>query len=257
MWRASDLTWIVLFWTAGAVLALKKVNGMKMSSFKTVAAAAVVATLSTGAASAATYDFVALANAGEMGVADGTMLTTSGGSVLVAGYNGPTDGSTLVDTSPFAYLDSDGGSGPAGLGVCQVITGAAQCNPSSDDNVTAGPGGSEILQVNFGAGVISGLTFNADNHGPMSGAFDYSIDGGATWATGVSTAGSWAGALTVTDGKGIMLAFAGTEFYLASADYVGSTAQNAPTPAPLPAGGVLLLTALGGMAVARKRAKKA
>ena len=71
------------------------------------------------------------------------------------------------------YLDS----GNAGLGACKVLTGNAQCSPSSDDNVTTG----EILTLTFDQVVtITETTFVNGSHGTsFLGTFDLQIDGGA------------------------------------------------------------------------------
>ncbi len=47
-----------------------------------------------------------------------------------------------------------------------------------------------------------------------------------------------------------LLSFNGT----AEEEFVDFRAESTPAPIPLPAGGLLLLTALGGLAVARRRA---
>jgi hypothetical protein len=101
---------------------------------------------------------------GERGVASGSTIIIDGVNMRLSGTQG------LDINQPFAaspYFDS----GDAGLGVCKVLTGSAQCSPSSDDNVTAG----EALKIEFlsddGTMSVSrnilGLAFDDSIHNPL------------------------------------------------------------------------------------------
>lgn len=121
---------------------------------------------SAGVNAAANFDFVNEADVvqGEFGALainfsdDGIGLTATASADGVAAN---------------AYLDENGGSGPAGLGVCKVLTGD-QCNPSSDDNVLNG----ENLILTFDQNVwVSDVTFNNGAHETdFDGTFELIID---------------------------------------------------------------------------------
>ena len=102
---------------------------------------------------------------GEMGATQ--MNFSSDGIGLVATAN------ELTGAVINPYLDA----GNAGLGACKVVTNSAQCNPSSDDNVTSG----EVLTLTFDQMVkITSTTFINGGHGTsFNGTFDLQIDGGA------------------------------------------------------------------------------
>lgn len=137
----------------------------------------VLATLMTSTAQAAIFDFAAVADGdssyglpgGEGGAASLT-FNKGGVSVTASGFNG------LDGTPYYAYLDATFNNLSGGLGVCMNLVTNAQCNPSSDDNVTT----NETLRLVFDQAVtINSTTFVNGNHGTnFTGNFDLSIDGG-------------------------------------------------------------------------------
>lgn len=101
---------------------------------------------------------------GERGVASGSTIAIDGVNMRLSGTQG------LDINQPFAanpYFDA----GDAGLGVCKVLTGSAQCNPGNDDNVTLG----EALKIEFlsddGTMSVSrnilGFAFDDSIHNPL------------------------------------------------------------------------------------------
>lgn len=196
--------------------------------------------LSGAAASAATFNFATLANTIGEGV--WSFSTVSGGWTQ--------DGITVYAsaTTGEAYLDSGFGSPllNAGLGVCQTWDSAGLCTPSSDDNVQAG----ETLVLSFSTKVqIDQIILRDANHNLFVLNDTISFTGQS--ASGLYTVGI--GSTFLTFGQGTLWNFEVggrvlKDFYIASITV---------SAVPLPAGGLLLLTALGGMAVARRRRKKA
>lgn len=140
---------------------------MKISALLAAAGLLVAST----AAQAFTVDFANIADTeGEAGYL--SWARTFDGVELTATATTTASGSAQ---DAYAYFDS----GNAGLGVCKVVTYSAQCNPSSDDNVTD----KEFLKIAFDSQVtIDQIVFRNSNHGQTwnSGAnFDVSIDGGS------------------------------------------------------------------------------
>ena len=145
-----------------------------MNNNQTLSILATTCILTVSSAQAASFDFAAIADGdnsygltgGEQGASSLT-FSKDGLSVTATGFN-----ETTKD-SYFAYLDADN----AGLGVCQKISDASQCTPSSDDNVTF----EETLQLVFNQKVtIDTTTFvNGDHNTDFSGDFTLSIDGSA------------------------------------------------------------------------------
>ena len=143
---------------------------MKINHYSSILAATCI--LSFSSAGAAIFDFAAIADGddsyglmgGEQGAASLT-FTKDGLSVIATGFNG------INNDNYFAYLDAD----YAGLGVCQNITDADQCTPSSDDNVTF----EETLKLVFNQKVtIASTTFVNGNHNTnFDGNFKLTIDG--------------------------------------------------------------------------------
>jgi hypothetical protein len=236
----------------------------KISYIAAVAAAGVIG---ANAASAATYNFEST-SVTESGVADGTVIDTGAIDGLqlagLAGYDFDNVADTITGKGNFAYLDGPSGRLAGGLGVCSVLNGGDQCNPSSDDNVTVG----EAVGINFGTGNLTSVIFRGTTIGGTNShqlladgsTFLFSLNGldfkqGTVGAGGVWDATGGAG-LALINGTGIFFAVDNYEFYIASAEYNGGPPDGGPNPVPLPAGGLLLLTALGGLGVARKRAKK-
>jgi len=121
----------------------------------------------TSIASAAVFDFGAIANGNEYG-AESISFTDNGVTVTATGWAGLNPTGTTPDY--FAYLDS----GNAGLGVCQNLNGD-QCAPTSDDNVTY----TETLRLVFDHEVtIDGIIFvNGDHNTDFAGNFILTVDG--------------------------------------------------------------------------------
>ena len=226
-----------------------------------IAAITAAGVFGASAASAAvvTYNFETF-SAVESGVDDGdTVDGLQFGAVTFAGaidYSGAAN-SPLKEGN--AYFD--GGYPAGGLGVCSTgLTAADQCVVPSDDNIQLG----EAVGINFGTGDLTQVTFNAEGHNdlPLGVSFLYSTDGAATFTEAFTGAdGTWNTSQALVDGSGIWFGFGGTnadQFYLSSATFDGTPpdGNGGPSPVPLPAGGLLLLTALAGLGAARKRAKK-
>ncbi len=211
-----------------------------------IVAASLGAAIFASAAQAApvNLNFEAEANGNERGVADGYVLNnanTGGIAVtLSAGLqSGPGDA--------FAYFDS----GNAGLGVCKILTTAAQCNPGNDDNVTS----NEFVTLAFDVTMIlSDFVFRAANHSLISHT---SLDTLLVGVNGGALAETTFGALSNIPLFGVdslTLAYGGSspnQFYLSSVK--AEADPNIVGQVPLPAGLPLMLAGLGALAVAKRR----
>lgn len=196
--------------------------------------AAVFAGAMATTAGAATLDFVAEAAGNERGVANGTTIVFDG--------LGVTFGATEAGNEAFAYFDDLNASGnPAGLGVCTALNGPApaDCLRSGDDNLRA----TEELTLSFDRTVtLTGFSFYDKVHAvlPRSGTEElmWAVNGGAFQTL------TFADALTATVANVSTITFghAGTDYYIGSIAAV-----------PLPAGVLLLSTALGGLGLARRK----
>lgn len=191
-------------------------------------------------AQAATLDFLGDANNEERGVASGTTYS-----------NAFTGGLTLTLTSNFnPYFDGAN----AGLGVCKELDEGDQCDPASDDNVTAGE--SVTVDLN-GTYNLSNFVFTGEGHSIGAGiqplvtdeTLRFSINGEALSQT---TFAILSGASFVNV-QSFTLAFdddqnTAEQFYLASV---------VATPIPVPAAFPLLIAGLGSMAWVGRRRKTA
>lgn len=205
-----------------------------------------IAPFSVSTSTAATFDFVAYAAGAEAG--HNPLIKTEAGITLNATGDHTTDGGATW-TSAFAYLDDLSGTSPAGLGVCKVITGSAQCNPGNDDNVTR----DEKVTLSFDQVVTFNTInlYNGEHKEIFDGTFKLRIDSGA-WATH---------ALNTL----ISINFTGTNFEFWNNNvteshdrqfYFGDIDVEAPSAVPVPAAVWLFGSALFGLG-SLKRNKKA
>ena len=164
------------------------------------------------------------------------MLSVGGATVTITGHATDDD-----DPTQYAYLDW----GTAGLGVCKdafntgAHTGSSanQCNPSSDDNVTA----LEYLQFVFDRAVtIDKLWFN-NNHDGGFGVGDMVNIAGSNYAVATGYAGgvNGIGPFSVSANTAFKVAYANEEFYM-SAMEVTSVPES---------GLALLMLVLGSLSV--------
>lgn len=210
------------------------------------AAVAAVALMGASAASAATFDFVSMAdNAGDANYIGGTELNWSD-TAFAAGLT--IDGITLVASG--SNVDNNGladaffDKGNAGLGVCSSNSCATgvQGAITSDDNVS-GMAGGETLTLDFGEIVdITSITFFQGHNSLLTGSLG--LNGGTlVLNAGVITSGA-----SLLSGASMFdFSYTGDEFYIATATAVSAV--------PLPAGVALLLTGLAGLGVAGRRKK--
>ena len=201
--------------------------------FMTIAAAATV--LCTGAAQAALLDFVAEAAGNERGVEDGTVITFNGLDVTFSAGPGGLG-------SDFAYFDDLSSGRPAGLGVCTTLNAAKQCRPSDDDNVHF----DESVTLSFGETVtLKDFVFYDAKHFLLDSAslyLDVAVNGGDVMKYSFAdlVMGMFEDVDTITfAGRGED----GAAFYIGSAI----------AAVPVPAAGLMLLGALGGLGLARRR----
>ena len=228
-----------------------------MCRFSTLALAAPIA-LAAGAASAATvaptvFDFGALAEQSR---------TNAGGTELVWGESEFADGVTVgdltVDVSDRAHLD--GGfttkkftSAPAGLGYCQID----DCNASDFDGVRDAP---DSLALTFSRVVDVLWTIRETTDAWRQGFVpDHTLAEGCARVNGVDldlSGGSFVTGPGASDSFTFEPCannspFGISDFYVTAATIEGDT----PSPVPLPAGAVLLGTALAGLGFGAARRK--
>lgn len=227
-----------------------------------VAAVAGVTLFAAQAASAGTISFLNIANGA--GFQDSTNTPRLGGEAdwnfRVGAGVGVLDVATGISVVGTAILSSGGNAlayfdGGAGLGVCSVVNGAGQCDPANDDNVgaiggsnNAGDGTYENLVLTFSSAVnLESVKFRAEGHGLFTGTVK--INGIDTGITGGILNTALSGSVFSFQYLPVASTAGSTnEFYIDSVDI---------SAIPVPAAGVLLLTALGGLGLARRRKRAA
>jgi len=191
-----------------------------------------------------------------------------GGLTITAFGSNNTVGSADFVNGPFAYLDGPLSGDRAGIGVCQNITGALQCNPPSDDNVTVNGSNNEILSLSFDKEVrVDAALFRNNGHTATFGgdrSIDVSVgaggfstetlvDGLAPGLLGAGLVGSPSFLLAI--GDTINFKFNNQQFYLSALDVRIDPGKISVVP--LPASFYLFGTGLLGIGfLARRRRKK-
>jgi len=192
----------------------------------------------TGASAAATLDFVAEAAGNERGIVSGSVINNFQGTGIDV---------KISSGSGSPYFDDLSGGRAGGLGACSTLTLTNQCSPSSDDNLDSGESPLTLAFKLTGTdtylgGIVDSLFFrNADHY-----LFNGNVGVNGTIYAVINGALNFAGGLEF-DANGLTIAWAGKDLYLSRA---GGTSGVGITvnPVPLPAGMVLLITALGGIA---------
>ncbi|MEY1554514.1 VPLPA-CTERM sorting domain-containing protein [Yoonia sp. R2331] len=233
-----------------------------MKKLFTAAAISAAFFATSAVAAPVSINFQAEADFNEQALSDGTVLNSVNTSLLNVTVSGglQTNYGTPVANDAYAYLDH----GNAGLGVCttpfaiNTVGGTGkenQCNPGSDDNVTA----NEFVTIAFDVTMIlSDFVFRAANHSLISST---SLDTLLIGINGGGLSETSFGALSNIPLFGIdslTLAYGGTgaqEFYLSSVK--AEPDPNIVGQIPLPAGLPLLLAGLGALGLAKRRKQHA
>ncbi len=245
-----------------------------MTGFTKLAAAALFAASMGSAAQAATFDFQAIADGAAFSTTSGPVAAGDEGSwagVVGGGSVGILDGGiSVVATgtgSNGATLNAYFDSGSAGLGVCGTLTSDGQCSPSNDDNVGSIGGTSnssgptyETLTLTFSTAVqMLAINLAGEGHGIFDGTVlingmlfgpsplpDDFADMGGDYSTLTMAALATLGASSIWTFQYVPTSQVSStdEFYIDSVTVAA---------VPLPAAGLLLAGALGGLAVFRRR----
>ena len=187
----------------------------------------------------------------------------SGNTFTVGGIGVIASGSNVNETFSEAFLDSTDGSGRAGLGVCStepaggggLFSGCGTTKlalNTADDNVSGIQGG-ETLNLQFVGGPVSimGATFRNATHKLYDNTTTERTGTFALYKNGTlfSSTASFVNFLWSSLGSDVTslgFKYTGKEFYLSTI-----------TAVPLPAGVLLLGSALGGLGLMKRRRKAA
>jgi hypothetical protein len=214
-----------------------------------VAAALSIALMGASATSAATFDFVSMADVGSddnfIGAREDNFSVLFPAGITIDGITLIASGTNVSGATADAFFDK----GSAGLGVCSSLSCSTQDGgdagtDTSDDNVTLG----ETLTLNFGKIVnITDIFFNNSDHPPLTG--QVGLNGGLlTIAGGLVTSGQ--ALLSGSQVYNFSFFDSGSNDPKENQFYIASVTVS---PVPLPAGMVLLLTGFGALGVARRR----
>lgn len=227
-----------------------------MSKFKHALCAGTAAFfLSAGISTAATFDFVSMADDSNddnwIGAVEKNWGDVFGSGLMIGGITLNASGSNGDKTFADAFFDK----GNAGLGVCSTVhatPGSSGCatgigSRTWDDNVQGNAGG-ETLTLDFGQAIdFTNILFNDDGHVALNGTLN--VNGQVLNVVG----GAVTSGFEYLKGASVYnFSYTSNQFYLASATVGGSGTLST---VPLPASGLLLFGALGGMSFMRRKRK--
>jgi hypothetical protein len=218
-------------------------------SIKTLFGAALLT--STQLVNAGVIDFISLTETGGYGEGAWTSLNLSTGGANVAITGNATNDN---DNQQYAYLDW----GTAGLGSCKdalnntlvdklhPTSGANNCSPSSDDNVTA----SEFLRFVFDTNVvITNIWFN-NNHDGGFGLNDKVDINGSLFGvkTGYAYGINGIGSFNVAANTNFDIKYSNQEFYISAIEF---SKVKVPEPSTIFLFGLGLLGLAGARRIKR------
>lgn len=205
---------------------------MKYSIKKTLVATALLGSISS-ATNAGIINFIALTETSGYGESAWTSLnlSSSGVNLAITGHANNDN-----DNQQYAYLDW----GRAGLGACKdpvTLTkvdqknpgsGANNCSPSSDDNVTTG----EYLRFIFDSNVVvTRIWFNNNHDGGFDSSDKVDIDGNLfTVKTGYANTANGIGSFNVAANTAFDLKYFNEEFYVSAIEF---EKRNVPEPSAI------------------------